>query len=228
MDMYYTVLSTLKRFETAWQGIPKFEQGVQELESKIAAIESLTSTIESSKKLAAEKKERAEKVLITKVHALLGMAKSYARSVNDQELVTKFTVTKTSLAKGSMTERVNRISRLVDEITALETALSDYGVDTNLLMELIAKRDEFVNIIRLPREQVVKRKENRYAILEIVKSIDILLRESLFSMIVMMKKDHPQFAKQFEIAMVIIDRHNRRTPGASFTEEEGTIPFDSD
>lgn len=225
MDMYYAIMSTLKRFETAWQGIPKFEQHVQKLEVNIAGIESLLSEIESSKKLAAESKRRVEKQLITKVHALVIVAKSYARSVNDAELVSQFSVTKTTLSEGSMTERMNRVTRLVSQITALENELNDYGVDTNLLIELISKRDEFMQLLRSPREQIVKRKEMHQTIREMMKNIDIIIREYILAMIVLMRNDHPQFAKQFENALVIVDRRNKRITNS---DAEGEIPTDGD
>jgi len=89
------------------------------------------------------------------------------------------------------------------------------------------KKDELVEIIRKPRAKVIKRKEMRQTIFERVKDLDIIIRESISAMVVLMKKDHPHFAKQFANATVIIDRHNRRTPSIT-PNTDGHVPFDSD
>ena len=229
--MYQAVLATIKRHEEAWTGVPKFEEGVGLMEQKMTKILVLSGKIDQLKSHATQEIIEIEQTMRNKLHALVMMAKRYAETTENRTLVAELTVTKSTLRRGSAAVRMNRYGRYINMVVGLENELVDFGVSTELLIELLNLRDAFNDLLYKPRERTVKRKEINQAINDLVREIDDVLVNQLRPMVQIIGRTNPKFMRQFTAAMIIVDLRNRKSakhtnPAAPMAND--ALTFDSD
>jgi hypothetical protein len=116
-------------------------------------------------------------------------------------------------------------------VVGLENELVDFGVSTELLIELLNLRDAFNDLLYKPRERTVKRKEINQAINDLVREIDDVLVNQLRPMVQIIGRTNPKFMRQFTAAMIIVDLRNRKSakhtnPAAPMAND--ALTFDSD
>lgn len=227
--MYHSVHDTLKRFENVWEGIPKFEQAVQLLADDIAEITSLNSEIVNASTIASESKKQVEIELVDKLYNLVLMARSYAASEENDELMLQLKITKHNLSKGNVNDRIARYDKFISLVSELEVVLADYGVPASYLQEVIVKSDQFIAMVSKPREIIIQSGARRVERNALIAKIDTLIRSKIAGMVNFLEENHPRFAEEFERASIIVDYRNPKArKGGSSQIDSGESPFDSD
>ncbi len=217
LNMYKAVQATCKQYQTAWNGIPKFEEVMSRFNTQLSEMETLMANYSKDKRWITAEKNAVYHELMNRTYALSVIARAYAIEQKDSEMIRKFTVKKTSLRKGDVKLRLDRIDNIINMVNEVGYDLIDFGVSPELLEEVTALRDKFNGLIWSPRMVRVKRTQTRLAVTHMVKSIDLLISVKLSGMISILATEHPAFSTQFNSARVIVDLRSKRSPKPSST-----------
>ena len=215
--MYKAVQATCNQYQTAWNGIPKFEEIMSRFNTQLSEMETLMANYSNDKRWITAEKNAVYHELMNRTYALSVIARAYAIEQKDSEMIRKFTVKKTSLRKGDVKLRLDRIDNIINMVNEVGYDLIDFGVSPELLEEVTALRDKFNGLIWSPRMVRVKRTQTRLAVTHMVKSIDLLISVKLSGMISILATEHPAFSTQFNSARVIVDLRSKRSPKPSST-----------
>lgn len=209
--MYKAVQATCNQYQTAWSGIPKFEEIMSRFSTQLSEMESLMASYSRDKKWITAEKVAINRELVNRTFALSVIARAYAIEQKDSEMIRKFSVTKTLLNKGDAKLRLDRIDYLINMVNDIGYDLIDFGVSPELLEEINTLRDKFKSLIWSPRMERVKRTQIREAVANLVTSIDLLIKVKLTGMISILAVEHPAFSTQFNAARVIVDLRSKRS-----------------
>lgn len=210
--MYESVLTVLDDFQSSWSVLPVFQGIRDDFQEKIAQLHSLDYqqrfiTGQSSKLKKQIRQRAAEEAL-----KMRGSLLAYAASAEVSVLYNAVSFAPSRLRYGSVMETTAFISLLIEKATEHLAALAPYGVDQNVLDNLIAARDAILEVSTEPRDRIVNRKSITRTIKTTVERMDKILHSQMDQLVVSLMDAAPEFYMAYFDARIVVDL---RGPGRS-------------
>ena len=150
---YNVMKSVLNTNHSLWNGNAIFAQAVADFLNQFDAINDLNRQQMNSVKGYTEAKLNARMDVIEKTMAHASAAKAYAATINDTELLTICSITRTTLLQARGVDVRALAQNIHIAVSGVIGNLNDYGADANSLLALQNAIDLFAGLMGVPRAE---------------------------------------------------------------------------
>lgn len=203
--MYRMVMDILNEYQSVWEGTPKMVSAHSELTSKIELIQ-FHSEKQRSYTLGVRDSRNQLKKETAKLGARIAAALTALGSdLQDLELIAQVQISESKIYHNSAGETLILLDRILIHANVHASALVDYGIDEAALNEFISKRDTLMSNIVAPRKAILKRKDSSAQINVLSSEIDLLLRNKIDKMVMILRPLNESFYMEYTNARMILD-----------------------
>jgi hypothetical protein len=223
--MYEAVLITCRENQSAWEGIPAFVEVLSQFETALTDLKTLS--VEQTKDLTwhSSQKSLLFKKCVLKAYELNKILEAFASKTGNTALLNQIAVKKSVFVRGGEYDKINRVSNVIENLTANLGSLAEFGIGSTELDELSAMKAELLNMIAAPRMAIINRIQKTEKMSEIVTLLESILKMQIDSLITILKPTHAEFYSKYKSARSVIpygSRHNK--PGEAPIEPDEGIP----
>lgn len=218
-EMAKLTLRTLDDHNAAWAAIPDTADDRDQLEALLSAVRNAAQRQAQPAKAATKAKKELRTQVRTQVLKLAPVARAWALRRGHTALAERLAVTSSELRDLRGTALAERSEITVAEIRphldgddglVARTAITAEQVDA-----LDALDDEFAQALDTPRAAITARSVATADIAQALSQVHELLTEHLDPAVEALADDHPDFAKAYRAARIIVDRgHGPSDPEA--------------
>lgn len=202
--MYKMVRDTIIANGTSWEGVPAFVNTVENYNAKVHLLEekenhqlAITVGVSAVK----------DQLKIEKVHKIIrisGALVALGTAMKDEKLRREMNFTVPKLLKASRVDFLSKVDRIIDRASENSDALVDFGISAQDLIDLATIRTEMDASLSSPRIAIVNRKKTNIEIRELEREIDILLKDGLDKLMLVIKDSDPDFFSSYSGVRTVI------------------------
>lgn len=215
-SMYLTVAKVIDKFKTTWLGFPAFVAVVLKCKNVMDRIE---QELEKQRRyivgIAVDKNVLKGKIADL-ANIIAFSLKSYAFSVNNNELAQEMNVKKYILLRTRDSELVsfcnNITSKATELIASQPAAMTNFQINNALVTSLTTLVTEYLTLIQNPREAITTRSAATKRLKQLFKEGDNLLNNELDGLMLRYKTSNPDFYDKYVKARLVVDigiRHEK-------------------
>jgi len=197
LSMYLAVESVVNTNNPVWSGVPAFASAVGafalKLEDTVRVVEHQETAITGVR----SDKLNTQELMIGNALAVSGSVFAYASATNNQTLKEAVSYTESSLKYVRDTISAERCTVIHSQASAVVADLGDYGVTAGTLTELDDRITAFIELIAAPRVAITSRKGATSVLVELIKEMDLILKEQLDMLMPQFKTVAPDFYKHY-------------------------------
>lgn len=220
-NMYKSVISLLKEFETIANSTKALAKAVSDFESVVAQIKSTDEEYQSSSAGIMLNKKKAEEDLLKKFLPIKSAVYAYALNNQDNELLSLTDVPDSSITRMRETEFIQQISSMLNVFLKNSHKFEDYGISADSLKMAKYSLDDFEEFVDNKDNNQNKKVAVRKEITDLFKKADSLLNDNIDNLLKLQKNDNPTFFTRYDKARTIKSLGNtRKTTEDSEVEEE--------
>lgn len=212
MLMYQMVSDIINDHPNAWSGIPKFTNTFATFTAKFESLKVLSEKerayIIGVKDSRDSLREETAECAIQISSALVALA----TELKDIELLALMHITKAQLLNRSHADTVILLDRITIHAQEFSSELEEFGITPEMLNKLVLFRDELVVKILSPRKAILKRKDSIVQIDKISHELDLLLKNSIDKMVIVLRSDDPQFFNEYFNSRMVLSYGNHSGP----------------
>ena len=147
-----SVRSTLLEYKPLWEHIPIFGTYYVVIDDGITAIETDETIIEGINSGVAKDKLKKEQAMVMAALKVSGAGYAYASDNNDEILMGKMNITKSDFSNKLDEAEGALAGEIFEAIKPIIDLLTDYPVTAADLDDLKAKKEDYVSVVRAPRD----------------------------------------------------------------------------
>jgi len=220
LNMYQSVFSVMDDFQSVWQSVPAFVSAYANFNSKLELLRvRLTEHSSTIVGVSVEKGLRLadlrERMLVT--HRSLFL---YGQAAGNVLLRERNRKTKSGLDKLNIAKLAVCCNELKNDLVLYGAQLSDYGITAEMIAELLPMLSGIDDLNNSPRKAILKRKSTTQSISELERALDEILRTEMDNLILVFKKNQPEFFRAFRDARIVID-YGHHSGGGSAERDDG-------
>src|SRR5262249_32558546 len=151
-----------------------------------------------------EDKQKARKEVMDAALAIIGPAKSYARTVENNTLFRTINYTRSDFQRIRHTATVNTLRIIRDTIQANSIDLADYGITGAQMADFTNLINAYSNLVTAPRNAIAAKSVATKTIATSFKEIRKIMKR-LDGFVEAQKKAEPGFYNAFKSARVVIN-----------------------
>jgi len=193
LSMYLAVESVVNTNNPVWSGVPAFASAVGAFALKLEGIVGVVERQETAITGVRSDKLNAQNLMIETALTVSGSVFAYASTVNNQTLKEAVSYTESSLKYVRDTISAERCTVIHSQASAVVADLGDYGVTPAVLAELDDRITAFIELIAAPRVAITSRKGATSVLVELIKEMDLILKEQLDMLMPQFKVSDPVF-----------------------------------
>lgn len=225
LKMYTAVLEICKVHETTWSGIPGFVSAVNEFESALQSLKIDASKQESVREGVsilkfAKLSELFERLML--IHAGLAI---HAKSIEDDEMVIRNTVSMSELKRLSITRLDLHLDKVLNDLVEHSVALEIFGIDSGMIQDTLHLIEEGRIHSTRPRMTIIEKRQLTQKLDETVSALDSILKFKTDPLMRLFKTNYPDFFTLYFNARLIIDNTSKK---GSSSSETGSPPINED
>lgn len=210
--MYQMVHDITKDYQPVWENTPKFVSTFTTFNSKFEALK-----IQAEKQrsyIIGVRQSRDDFRLETSIIGIQVASALTALGVDEMnmELIALMNISESQLMRRSHSDTVILLDRILIHANEHANALVEYGISVEKLAEFIRRRDELVVNILAPRKAILKRKDSSVQIAKLSSEIDLLLKNSLDKLVIVLRPDSEDFFNEFFNARMVLSYGNNHGP----------------
>lgn len=218
LKMYTAVLEICKVHEASWSAIPGFATTVNEFEDLLQTLKLDASKQDSVREGVtmikfAKLSQLFDRLLL--IHSGLAI---HARSIHDEEMVFRNTVSPTDLKRLSITRLDFHLDKVLTDLEHHGSALANFGIDASMVQETISLIEEGRLQSTRPRMSIIEKRQLTQKVDAAVSKLDAILKFKLDALMRLFKFSVPEFFNLYFSARVIIDHHSKKGSSSSETE----------
>jgi hypothetical protein len=198
------------------QSIPAFQTAKNELDSELSRINDAAQA--QTKKItgSAEDKQKAGKEAIDMALALIGPAKSYARTTENQTMFQAINYTHSDFQRMRYTATVSTLKVIRDTIQANAAALADYGITAALIGDFTNLINVYSGLTLAPRGAITAKSVATKTLAASFKEVRAIIKR-LDGFVEAKKKSDTGFYNAYKSARVIINNRGKSKKSAEAT-----------
>lgn len=216
--MYKAVKTVVAENATLWSGLPAFENVFNTFTQKLGTLEQHAYNQNLALVGVSAVKEDKRELVADKAHAISSSLMAFAVISNNVELINQMKISRNTLRRSPYVRALQLLDLIIAKATVHLNDLGDFGVEQAAITELQTLRDELEVLMNAPRNAIIERKVLTQQIKVITKEIDLLLKNQLDKLMVVLKEEQPDFFTAYRNARIIIDHKAHHSSGES---EEG-------
>ena len=197
VSMYLVVGKVVTDNTPVWIGVPAFVTAVDAFTLKLEGIVGVVGHQETAITGVRSDKMNAQDLMIGSALAVSGSVFAFASATNNQTLKNAVDYTDSSLRYVRDTISAERCSVIHGQAVAVLPSLADYGVTPAVLGALDGQIEAFVALIPAPRVAITSRKGATSGLVELIKEMDVILKERLDMLMPQFKAVAPDFYKHY-------------------------------
>jgi hypothetical protein len=223
--MYTAVLEICKVHETTWSSIPGFASAVNEFEATLQTLK-LDATKQESVRDGvtlmkfAKLGELFDRLML--IHTGLAI---HAKSIHDEEMFIRNTVSPTDLKRLSITRLDFHLNKVLIDLEEHGASLVIFGIDSGMVQDTISLIEEGRLQSTRPRMSIIEKRQLTQKLDEGVSKLDEILKLKLDALMRLFKFNHPDFFQLYFAARVVIEYPGKK---GSSTSENGSPPENED
>lgn len=197
VSMYLAEEKVLNDNNPVWAGVPAFANAVGAFTLKLEDIMGVVERQETAITGVRSDKMNAQDLMITSALSVSGSVFAYASATNNQTLKDAVDYTESSLKYVRDTLSAERCRIIHGQASAVVADLADYGVTAAVLGELDLRINAFIGLIPAPRVAITSRKGATSGLVDLIKEMDIILKEQLDRLMPQFRTAAPDFYKHY-------------------------------
>ncbi len=215
LAMYKLVSDTLNANVTSWEGIPAFVTTVEEFNAKVHLLEEKeqfqkTVAIGVGKVAKTGKEEGFNKLL--RISAALTVLASTAKN---EKLLLEVKFLKSTTLYKSRIDFLTKVDTVINKANEHSSELVVFGITVEEIESLLDYRTELEGLMFSARIAINARKNANAELSELEREIDTLIKESIDSLMLIVKDSDPVFYNKYVNARMVIDYGHRSNPEAA-------------
>ncbi len=213
--MYKAVKSIIEENQARWSELPAFASAVQSFSDRLDALEQAAYHQNLALIGVSAVKNAKRSIVADKAYAMSSSMAAFAVVNNDVELISQMKIAKYELDNCSKDKMLILVDRIITRANDFVSLLGDFGIDQASIDELQLLRDELDAQMSAPRNAIIDRKGQTSRIKTLVRELNAILKFQLDKLMIILKKDHPQFFIGYSNARIVVDHKNRSGSGGA-------------
>jgi len=222
-DMYLQVKKVIQKHSSSWSDITAFGTAFANFNEKLADLQNLSDGQENATLGVRALKDQKRLQAVESAMELLGAMKALASIHNLPDLKEQLHIHESNLRLASKKDFLHLLNRIFEKANEHLVELASFGIDQAKIDAFSNLHDEVEFAITTPRTAVIDRKTFTLKIDECLSEMDAILKGQLDTLMLVLKKQHPDFYKDYQGARVVIDP---KGPSKSKNAEKNTEAYD--
>lgn len=197
--------------------VPAFQTALTALKAKIAEIDETEEQSSLSIAGISADKKNFKEAACTNTVDIAGMVYAYAVATTNQTLKQEVKLSPTKLRRTGDAAFAPFCQAVHDRAFEHKTALADYGVTDELLLNLQKSINDFASAAPKPRTAIGKRKTRRTSLIQLFRELDEILNERMDALMGKFRTSHPEFYQTYFNLREIVD------PSTTVTQLKGRV-----
>lgn len=219
-DMYLQVEKVIQKHSSSWTENTAFGSVYANFNEKLAGLQNLSDGQENSLIGVRALKDAKRDQTIGTAMEIVGALKALASVNSSPDLKAHVKIAESQLRFASKQDFLHLVNRILEKANEHSAELEVFGIDQAKIEALTALRDDVESAINMPRTAMIDRKTFTLKIIERFEELDEILKEQLDTLMLVLKKQHPDFYKDYKGARVVIEPKSKGSPDAKSTEDK--------
>lgn len=221
VSMYLAVNRVLADNSSVWTTIVAFSDAAGLFGQKLDEIVGVVEHQETATTGVRADKLNAQDLMIERALSVGGAVFAYGSATNNQTLKESVDYTESDLKYVRDTISAERCTVIYTQATSIVADLADYGVTPAMLDELDERISDFVTLIPAPRVAITSRKGATSGLVDLIKEIDLVLKERLDKLMAQFKTTAPDFYTHYFNARLIAGARRNHDDDSDETNVDG-------
>lgn len=195
--MYKVVRQLVGQNQGSWESVPAIENVFTNFSNKVSELEMLgkkhTADITGYKKAQADLRSTTTAL----IRAAASAISAYAVSTNNNVLMSTAHLNSNKLDRASRERYLSKFREIIDIATEHLEALEPFGVTAEQITDMEARHAALSEDFYIVRSKIVERKQITFAIEELSRELDKLLKLGLDQLMLTVKLTDKEFYRQY-------------------------------
>lgn len=204
MRMYTAVAEVCRLYEDQWAGIPGYVSTITEFEAVLKRLNEKAVIHDNFLKNVTIDKEMKMEDLFERLMIIHSTISVFAQSINDPVLMSRHRVPISELKRKSLFNLDLHLSNVYQDLFAYGSALAQFGIDEDYVLESLSFIETGRNCITRPRMAIIERKNITKTIKDLNVELDSILKYKLDKLMRVFKKSVPVFYDHYFNARIVV------------------------
>jgi len=225
-SMAHKTIGELQRHSDIWTGNTIITNTVATINQIFVEIDETNARQNRKSTGLTQKKNEFREQLNNTTDVFLGIFRSYAKTIGDDELYENSNMSISEIKKIKDTEIMVTVNTAKTYATDHLLDLANYGMNQTMITDYQTQADGFVEYLTKPQEIIAERKTATAHLKVLLKQLDEQLTEYLDNHMMQYKTTQPQFYHDYENARIIFDDPTiSKSLMGTVTDQETGLPL---
>lgn len=228
LAMYGVVGQLVGSNESSWESIPAFAGKFSNYLEKLNELKTIaTSQIQIVKGNAAQKQLKKH-ALVKDARTLVSALIVVAKDSDNAHLMEQLPVQTKKLEYAGQAVLFASLETIISQAQVHQNQLGELGISASFIGDLIAKRDEYLQIVFGPRQAIAIRKQLTKQLDELIDELDDMLKYGLDQMMKMVGQTDPNLYDKYKNVRNLINlpTHTKH-PNDADSSPDSELSFDA-